>query len=327
MSLPLAIAPFLFAPLLLALLLDALVGDPAPLYRRLPHPVALIGRLVGWLDRTLNRETAADSTRRALGILAIALLAGGAVLLGLAVHYLLARLPYGWCLEAVVMSLFLAQRSLYLHVRAVAEGLERNGVEGGRAAVRHIVGRDPESLNEPGVSRAALESLAENFSDGITAPLFWGAIFGLPGLLAYKAINTADSMIGHRTDRHRAFGWAAARLDDLVNLVPARLAGAIIAAASGPRAGQALAIMRRDAPKHRSPNAGWPEAAMAGALGLAIAGPRRYHGVLVGDHWMGVGGETEIGPAEIRRGLALYLRAGALQAALLGLIALVAALL
>ena len=325
MSLPLATSPFAFAPLLLALLLDALVGDPAWLYRVVPHPAALIGRAVALLDRALNRNTAAESTRRALGAVAIAILAGGAVLLGILIHCLLARLPYGWCLEALAMSTLLAQRSLHLHVRCVAEGLERGGVEAGRAAVSHIVGRDPESLDEAGISRAALESLAENFSDGVTAPLFWGAIFGLPGLLAYKAINTADSMIGHRTDRYRAFGWAAARLDDLVNLVPARLAGAIIAAASGPRVRHAFAIMRRDAPKHRSPNAGWPEAALAGALGVAIAGPRRYRGVLVGDHWMGEGGKSEIGPAEIRRGLALYLRACALQAGLLGLAALILA--
>ena len=325
MSLPLATMPFVLAPLLLALLLDALIGDPAWLYRAVLHPAALIGRAVALLDRALNRDTAAESTRRALGAVVIALLAGGAILLGLLIHCLLARLPYGWCLEALAMSTLIAQRSLHLHVHAVAEGLERSGVEAGRAAVSHIVGRDPESLDEAGISRAALESLAENFSDGVTAPLFWGAIFGLPGLLAYKAINTADSMIGHRTDRHRAFGWAAARLDDLVNLVPARLAGAIIAAASGARFGPALSVMRRDAPKHRSPNAGWPEAALAGALGVAIAGPRRYHGLLVEDHWMGEGGKSEIGPAEIRRGLALYLRACALQAGLLGLAALILA--
>jgi adenosylcobinamide-phosphate synthase len=327
MSMPLATAPFALAPLLLALLLDAAIGDPAGLYRFLPHPVALLGRAVAALDRALNRATASDAARRGLGAAAIALLAGAAFLLGLAIHRPLAELPYGWCLEALVMSAFLAQRSLHLHVRAVADGLERGGIQGGRAAVRHIVGRDPESLDEAGVARAALESLAENFSDGATAPLFWGALLGLPGLLAYKAINTADSMIGHRTDRHRAFGWAAARLDDLVNLVPARLSGAILALASVSRLEPAWAAMRRDAPKHRSPNAGWPEAAMAGALGLAIAGPRRYRGVEVADHWMGEGGRADIGPAEIRRGLALYRRACALQAAILGAAALAATLL
>jgi adenosylcobinamide-phosphate synthase len=323
---PLAAAPFPFAALLLALLLDALVGDPAWLYRKVPHPVAAIGRLVALLDGWLNDAARPENTRRAMGVLAVLLLAGGALVLGYILHDLLTIVPYGWLVEAVLMSALLAQRSLSLHVRAVAEGLEREGVAGGRAAVRHIVGRDPESLDEAGVSRAALESLAENFSDGVTAPLFWGALLGLPGMLAYKAINTADSMIGHRTERHRAFGWAAARLDDLVNLVPARLAGTIIAAASPERFRDAFAIMRRDAPKHRSPNAGWPEAALAGALDVAIAGPRRYGGVAVEDRWMGDGGNPDIGAPEIRRGLALYRRACLLQAALLALAALIAAL-
>jgi len=319
-----AAEPFPFAALLLALGLDALFGDPAWLYRRIPHPAA-IGRLVGLLDSWLNDAAFGESNRRALGVLAIALLTGGALVLGYILHDLFASFPYGWLVEALAMSVLLAQRSLYLHVRAVAEGLERRGVAGGREAVRHIVGRDPESLDAPGVSRAALESLAENFSDGVTAPLFWGALLGLPGMLAYKAINTADSMIGHRSERHRAFGWAAARLDDLVNLAPARLAGTIIAAASE-RFRDAFAIMRRDAPKHRSPNAGWPEAAMAGALGIALAGPRRYGGVAVEDHWMGDGGNPEIGASDIRRGLWLYGRACLLQALFLAALALLGAL-
>jgi adenosylcobinamide-phosphate synthase len=322
---PLAAAPFPFAALLLALLIDALVGDPAWLYRKIPHPVAAIGRLVALLDGWLNDPAMPESTRRAMGMLAVALLAGGALVIGYLLHDLLTVVPYGWLLEAVLMSALLAQRGLYLHVQAVADGLERAGVAGGRAAVRHIVGRDPESLDEAGVSRAALESLAENFSDGVTAPLFWGALLGLPGMLAYKAINTADSMIGHRTERHRAFGWAAARLDDLVNLAPARLAGTIIAAASE-RFKDAFAIMRRDAPKHRSPNAGWPEAALAGSLGVALAGPRQYDGVAVEDHWMGDGGNPDIGARDIRRGLALYGRACLLQATIVAALALLAAL-
>jgi adenosylcobinamide-phosphate synthase len=260
-----------------------------------------------------------------MGMLAVALLAGGALVIGYLLHDLFASIPYGWLLEALAMSALLAQRGLYLHVQEVADGLERAGVAGGRAAVRHIVGRDPESLDEAGVSRAALESLAENFSDGVTAPLFWGLLLGLPGMLAYKTINTADSMIGHRSERHRAFGWAAARLDDLVNLAPARLAGTIIAAASE-RFKDAFAIMRRDAPKHRSPNAGWPEAAMAGALGVALAGPRQYDGVAVEDRWMGDGGNPDIGARDIRRGLALYGRACLLQATIVAALALLAAL-
>lgn len=323
---PLADTPFAFAPLLLALLLDAAFGDPATLYRRLPHPAALLGRAVALLDRALNRPAFGEPTRRLLGILAILVLAGSAFLIGFWLHRLFWRLPYGWCLEALLMSAFLAQHSLYLHVRAVAEALERDGLAGGRAAVRHIVGRDPESLDEAGVSRAALESLAENFSDGVTAPLFWGLLLGLPGMLAYKAINTADSMIGHKTELHRAFGWAAARLDDLVNLVPARIAGIVIAIAAGPRARFAFLAMLRDAAHHRSPNAGWQEAALAGALDVSLAGPRRYGGVLVEDRWMGSGGRTDAKAADIRRGLAIYRRGCALQIAVVALIALAAAL-
>ncbi|MGH6959089.1 MAG: adenosylcobinamide-phosphate synthase CbiB, partial [Dongiaceae bacterium] len=217
--------------------------------------------------------------------------------------------------------------SLYRHVAAVAEALEAGGLPAGRYAVSHIVGRDPEQLDDAGVSRAALESLAENFSDGVTAPLFWGLLLGLPGLLAYKAINTADNMIGHRTERHEAFGWAAARLDDLVNLLPARLAGATLAAAAAFLRSTDPAVawhtMRRDAPKHRSPNAGWPEAAMAGALSLALNGPRAYHGEFIDDPWMGAGGRSDATPGDIRRGLRLYVIACGLQAGAIALLAMV----
>lgn len=311
--------------LLLAIAFDAILGDPPWLYRALPHPVVILGRGIDWLDRRLNRETAANVARRGAGALAVLILVGAAVATGWILSAAFARLPFGWVLEGLAMSSLIAQKSLYDHVAAVARGLEQGGLEGGRKAVSLIVGRDPESLDDAGVARAAIESLAENFSDGVVAPLFWAALFGLPGLLAYKAVNTADSMIGHRTPRHEAFGWAAARLDDLVNLVPARLAGLLIVAAAlmlpGARAGKALHAMRRDAPKHRSPNAGWQEAAMAGALGLAIAGPRRYGGRTVEDAWMGAGGRTEATAEDIRRALRLYLAACILQAALIALVA------
>jgi len=311
--------------LLLAIAFDAILGDPPWLYRALPHPVVILGRGIDWLDRRLNRETAANVARRGAGALAVLILVGAAVATGWILSAAFARLPFGWVLEGLAMSSLVAQKSLYDHVAAVARGLEQGGLEGGRKAVSLIVGRDPESLDDAGVARAAIESLAENFSDGVVAPLFWAALFGLPGLLAYKAVNTADSMIGHRTPRHEAFGWAAARLDDLVNLVPARLAGLLIVAAAlmlpGARAGKALHAMRRDAPKHRSPNAGWQEAAMAGALGLAIAGPRRYGGRTVEDAWMGAGGRTEATAEDIRRALRLYLAACILQAALIALAA------
>lgn len=311
--------------LLLAIAFDAILGDPPWLYRALPHPVVILGRGIDWLDRRLNRETAANVARRGAGALAVLILVGAAVATGWILSAAFAHLPFGWVLEGLAMSSLVAQKSLYDHVAAVARGLEQGGLEGGRKAVSLIVGRDPESLDDAGVARAAIESLAENFSDGVVAPLFWAALFGLPGLLAYKAVNTADSMIGHRTPRHEAFGWAAARLDDLVNLVPARLAGLLIVAAAlmlpGARAGKALHAMRRDAPKHRSPNAGWQEAAMAGALGLAIAGPRRYGGRTVEDAWMGAGGRTEATAEDIRRALRLYLAACILQAALIALAA------
>jgi adenosylcobinamide-phosphate synthase len=307
--------------LLLALLLDAAFGDPAWLYSRLSHPVALIGRAIAWLDRRRNREQASDGRRRLSGALVVAFLVAAAAALGFAIHALLRRFAFGWIIEAAVTSLFLAQHSLYRHVAAVARALASEGLAGGRRAVSQIVGRDPESLDEAGVCRAALESLAENFSDGVVAPLFWAALAGLPGILVYKTVNTADSMIGHRTARHLAFGWAAARFDDLLNLVPARLAGLLLAAAgvfvpaATPR--QAFAAMIRDAGRHRSPNAGWQEAALAGALGVALAGPRHYGGTVVEDHWMNEGGRSEATVKDIRRGLGLYAIACVLQAAIL----------
>ncbi len=213
---------------------------------------------------------------------------------------------------ALLASTLLAQRSLHEHVAAVADGLEREGIAGGRRAVAMIVGRDPQSLDEAGVSRAAIESLAENFSDGVVAPALWLGLGGLPGAALYKAANTADSMIGHRTARHLAFGWAAARFDDLVNLPASRLAALLLiaAAALGGRgdAGAAWRALRRDAHRHRSPNAGWPEAAMAGALGLRLAGPRVYGAVRVEDGWMG-DGRAQASAADIRRALRLYRRA------------------
>jgi adenosylcobinamide-phosphate synthase len=304
--------------LLLALVIDALIGDPAPLYARLPHPVALIGRTIDGLDRRVNRQTASEAKRRAAGIAVCTLLVVASLALGWLLHALLGRISGGWIGEALLVSIFLTQNSLYRHVGEVAHGLEAKGLADGRAAVARIVGRDPDSLDEAGVSRAALESLAENFSDGVTAPLLWALLLGLPGILAYKAVNTADSMIGHRTARHRSFGWGTARLDDLLNLVPARLAALALGLAAfvipGANPAGALRAVMRDAPKHRSPNAGWPEAAMAGALDLALAGPRQYGGKLVDDCWMNEGGRTAASVADIRRGLKLYVIACAIQA-------------
>jgi len=286
---------------LLALWIDALTGEPAWLYRRLPHPVVLIGVGVGRLDRHLNRDEHGARRRRAAGILAVLVLVGGAVGLGTVLHGLFAALPGGWVIEGLFGSTLLAQRSLLAHVAAVGSAMETGGLDAGRRSVALIVGRDPNSLDEAAVARAAIESGAENFSDGIVAPAFWYLLFGLPGLLAYKTINTADSMIGHCTPRHQAFGWAAARLDDLVNLPAARLSAGLLCLAAGSFAKMRLVwrCVWRDAARHRSPNAGWPEAAMAGALGLALAGPRRYGRDLVADAWMNPAGRRQATATDI----------------------------
>ena len=262
----------MLAALAVSVLLDALLGEPAWLYAAVPHPVVAIGRLIEALERLLLRAEQSPGRKRLAGTVLVLLIVGAAVAMGLALHALARALPWGWLLEGALMSTLLAWKSLVQHVRAVAEGLTQ-GLAEGRRAVAMIVGRDPESLDEPAVARAAIESLAENLSDGVVAPLLWGALLGLPGMLAYKAVNTLDSMGGHKSERYRDFGRASARLDDLVNLVPARATGLAIAAAApfvNEDALAAWAAMRRDAPRHRSPNAGWPEAAMAAALGLAL---------------------------------------------------------
>ena len=297
-----------------ALALDALVGDPEFLWRRPPHPVALIGGLIGWLDRTLNRSRHKPIFRRIAGAFALVVIVVPAAAIGFGIEYALGQLPYGWIGIVVIASILLAGRSLYDHVAAVASAFDPGGLAAARSAVAKVVGRDPTTLDEAGVCRGAIESMAENFSDGVVAPACWFALLGLPGLAAYKAINTADSMIGHLTPRHEDFGWAAARLDDLVNLPASRLAGALLALAApvvGGSIGAAFHVMRAEAPKHRSPNAGWPEAAVAATLGLALAGPRRYRGVLVHDPYINPAGRRHATPVDIRRGLRLFIGAWA----------------
>ena len=306
------------------MLVELCVGYPATLHRAIGHPVTWMGRLIAWLDRALNRETATPQARRAAGVMAVLILLAIVGVLAFLVQSALLRLPFGIFAAALVASTLVAQRSLHRHVADVAAALETDGVAAGREAVAHIVGRDTDKLDAAGVARAAIESLAENFSDAIVAPVFWIAIGGLPGAALYKAINTADSMIGHRTPRHQAFGWAAARLDDLVNLPASRLSALLLVAAaalSGNRAGTAWRAVRHNAGKHRSPNAGYPEAAMAGALGLSLAGPRVYGGAPVEDAFMGEG-RSEAEAADIRRALALYRTADAILIVLLGILAL-----
>lgn len=304
--------------LFVAIAADAVIGEPGWLYRHVSHPIVLIGQVIAWADRSFNRESAAAASRRHAGALVCAALTVAAFLLGWGLQVLLLSLPGGPLWLGLLMSTLIAQQSLYTHVGDVAKAIELSGVEGGRIAVSRIVGRDPEALDEAGIARAAIESLAENFSDGIVAPIFWGLVLGLPGMLAYKTINTMDSMIGHKTPRHLDFGRTAAKLDDIVNLPASRLSALLLIVAGfvlrGASAANAWRAVRRDARRHKSPNAGWPEAALAGALGFAIAGPRRYHGVLVSDPWMNDGGRWQLKAADIRAGLALYWRACAVLA-------------
>jgi adenosylcobinamide-phosphate synthase len=309
---------------LIAMLIELCFGYPERVASAAGHPVTWIGRLIGALDRLLNRETVRAIARRAVGIVAVLILIVVVGTVAFVAEHELLRLPFGFLAVGLLASTLIAQRSLHRHVADVARALERQGGEAGRIAVSHIVGRDTEALDAAGVVRAAIESLAENFSDAVVAPIMWMAIAGLPGAALYKAINTADSMIGHRTRRYEAFGWAAARLDDLVNLPASRLSALLLIAAAGlskdASATGAWRALRRDAARHRSPNAGYPEAAMAGALGLSLAGARVYGGVRVEDATMG-DGRRDADAVDIVRALALYRRADAILLALLAVAA------
>jgi adenosylcobinamide-phosphate synthase len=303
---------------LMALALDAAVGWPAWLYHRIGHPIGLFALLINGCERAWNRPALPFALRRALGVgtmtLLIGMAGGGAWVVQ---HALMVALgSAGWVACAVLAFPALAQRSLDDHVGAVARALEQGDLSAARAAVAMIVGRDTGNLDEAGVSRAAIESLSESFCDGVAAPLFWLLVLGLPGAWAYKAINTADSLIGHREHRWRAFGWAAARIDDLVNLVPARLGGMLICLA----AGNGWATMWRYAGQHSSPNAGWTEAAMAGALKLRLAGPICYGGVMHDKPWIGPQDRPDAGPVDIRRALRVYRRACLLLWLIAGLV-------
>jgi adenosylcobinamide-phosphate synthase len=308
---------------LVAMLIELCFGYPERLQRAIGHPVTWIGRLIALLESRLNRDAAGPQARRSAGIVALLVLLAIVGVIAFVVQHALLRLPFGVLAVGLLAGTLVAQRSLHRHVADVASALEKGGVTSGRTAVAQIVGRDTAGLDAAGIARAAIESLAENFSDAIVAPIFWMVIGGLPGAALYKAINTADSMIGHRTPRYAAFGWAAARLDDLINLPASRLSALLLIAAAAlskdASADAAWRAVRRDAAKHRSPNAGYPEAAMAGALGLSLAGPRSYSGVRVDDAEMG-DGRREAAAADVWRALALYRIADAILIALLGVV-------
>jgi adenosylcobinamide-phosphate synthase len=297
--------------LLIALIVDRFVGDPDWLWRRFSHPVVLFGKAIEIADKQFNHPETSELQREKLGFISIAVLLIAVVVMGLIASSLFERLGFlGTALEIAILAVFLAQKSLADHVKAVATGLRQSGLEGGRSAVSMIVGRKPETLDESGVCRAAVESLAENASDGVVAPALWYAVFGLPGLFVYKLLNTADSMIGHKTDRHRSFGRASAKLDDLASWVPARLTAMfIILSRSLSDIEENVVSLWRNAKLHRSPNAGWPESAMAIVLGIALGGPRIYDGDMADEPFMNASGRQELTADDIDAAIAVFYRA------------------
>ena len=306
---------------LLAMAIDAIIGDPNWLYRNIPHPIAAIGSMINQLDLLLNRPQWKNLTRKILGILFIITVLSVAGGIGWSIQIGLTLIELGQWPEAIVVSIFLAQNSLYRHVKNVAEAIVSDGLDAARVSVSHIVGRDPASLDESAICRASIESLSENFSDGVIAPIFWYLIAGIPGILIYKTLNTADSMVGHLNDKYTHFGWASARLDDVANFIPARLTALLIFLTAmiipSAQGFKALESCLRDANRHRSVNAGWPEAAMAGALNIRIAGPRVYNGIVVNSPWMG-DGNPDLRSNDINQALQLYFAANILNAVILG---------
>lgn len=296
----------LIAPL--ALVVERRLGYAQSLVSAIGHPVMWFGRLIGYFETRLNTPDRTPNQRKLAGVVALTLLLLCVLVVTVGIRTILSWLPFGWVLEMLLATAFLAQKELARAVSAVSEAL-RVSLDDAREAVSHIVGRDPQHLDEAGVARAAIETLAESTSDGVVAPWLFLALFGLPGIALYKAVNTADSMIGHLNTRYRDYGWAAARLDDLLNLVPARLTAMLITAACffvpGASPSSAWDVARRDAPKHDSPNAGWPEAAFAGALGLKLGGPRSYEGSVIDLPVFGQG-RAQLGAADIDRALQLY---------------------
>ena len=305
--------------MLVAMAIDAVLGWPGALFARIGHPVSWLGSLISALDARWNRASDTPAMRRMAGVAVALIMIALAACVGWIVQEAMPSDWRGVVLLGVLAWPFVALRSLCDHVADVRDPLAAGDIDAARKTVSMIVGRDPAGLDEAGIARAAIESLAENTSDGVVAPLFWGALFGLPGIAGYKALNTLDSMIGHRSERHGAFGWAAARIDDVANIIPARLTG-LLFALTGPGPRDALLCMVRDARHHRSPNAGWPEAAMAGALGVRLCGPRSYHGELADEPWLN-GGARDPAAADISRALEAYVRAMLSIGALLAFLA------
>lgn len=314
------VAPHPVAILLLALAIDLAFGDMAVVFRFLPHPVVLVRQATRFFDRRLNRDSRSDATRQFRGVLTVIVLVGGAAAIGAAISAYLRVVYYSWVIEALLVGVLLMQRGLFERVAELGKALQVLGPIGARGAVVKLVGHDPESLDEAGVARTAIEALFAKFSTAVIAPAFWYLLLGLPGLFAYKTASTLDNVIGHRSPRYLAFGWAAARFDDVLNWIPARLTAALISLAAlmlpGAQAGAAIRTTLADAKKHRSPNAGWPEAAAAGALGLALGGPRRYLGMVTDEPWLG-SGRARATIVDIGNALRLYLAAAACFAALL----------
>jgi cobalamin biosynthesis protein CobD len=294
----------------LALAIERQAGYPQKLAATIGHPVMWFGKLISFCETRLNTPQRTPAQRKLAGIVALGLLLLSVLIVTVGIRTILSWIPLGWVIEMLLATAFLAQKELARAVTAVSDAL-RQSLSAGREAVSHVVGRDPQTLDEPGVARAAIETLAESTSDGVVAPWFFLLLFGLPGIAIYKAVNTADSMIGHKTERYLNYGWSAARLDDVLNLIPARLTAVLVTAACffvpGASPGNAWATARSDAQKHDSPNAGWPEAAFAGALGFKLGGPRTYEGELVDLPAFGSGRDA-LGPSDILRAVQLYAR-------------------
>ncbi len=283
--------------LILAMIIDRILGDPDWLWSAIRHPVVVFGNAIGMLDRKLNRPDLPDDRRRRNGFVALAILTGGSALAGLGLATAFQAVHFGWIAETALVAVLLAQKSMLDHLSPVISALRDGDIASARQAVSRIVGRNVEQLGQSGISRAAIESAAENFSDGVIAPAFWYLVLGLPGLLVYKMVNTADSMIGHRDEPYLQFGFAAARLDDFLNFVPARLAALLITLVAPFQGGSVFdtaLVVARDASSHASPNAGWPEAAMAGAIDIALGGPRSYGDRTLDAPWLNVDGEHDL---------------------------------